>query len=112
MIGFFPEPYPDELCYSLFTRYCRRAGYRDRISTVRDLFGSKSFRAVVDMPRRPDYLIALLPPRHGYTADRFIDEHTLLPFYAAFLSQERVACVRAEMRQSSGRAKVRFLTHQ
>ena len=25
MISFFPEPYPDELCYSLFARYRRIA---------------------------------------------------------------------------------------
>src|SRR5262249_32669730 len=109
MIGFFPEPYPDELCYSLCARYCRRAGYRGRISTVRDLFGSGSFRAVVDMPSRPDSLIASLPPGHGYTVDRFIDEHTLLPFYAAFFPPKRVARVRAEMRQSSGQAKAHIL---
>jgi hypothetical protein len=109
MIGFFPEPYPDELCYSLCARYCRRAGYRGRISTVRDLFGSGSFRAVVDMPSRLDYLIASLPPGHGYTVDRFIDEHTLLPFYAAFFPPERVARVRAEMRQSSGQAKAHIM---
>ncbi len=104
MIGFFPEPNPDELCYSLYARYRRRAGYRGRISTVRDLFGSSTFRQVVDLPSRLDHLVAALPPGHGYTADRFIDEHTLLPFYAAFLSPERVARVRTEMRPSSGRA--------
>ncbi|MCI0338628.1 MAG: TnsD family transposase [Acidobacteria bacterium] len=107
MIGFFPEPYPDELCYSLCARYCRRARYRGRISTVRDLFGSTAFRAIVDLPSRLDQLIAVLPPGHSYTADRFIDQHTLLPFYGAFLSLERVARVRLAMRQSSGRAMAR-----
>ncbi|MCI0390528.1 MAG: TnsD family transposase [Acidobacteria bacterium] len=107
MIGFFPEPFPDELCYSLCARYRRRAGYRGRISTVRDLFGSTAFRAVVDLPSRLDHLVAALPPGHDYTADRLIDEHTLLPFCAAFLSPERVARVRTEMRQSSPRAVAR-----
>ncbi len=104
MIGFFPEPFPDELCYSLCARYRRRAGYRGRVSTVRDLFGSASFRAAVDLPSRLDHLVVSLPPGHGYTADRIIDEHTLLPFCAAFLSPERVARVRPEMRRSSSRA--------
>ena len=104
MIGFFPAPFPDELCYSLCARYRRRAGYRGRISTVRDLFGAAEFRAVAELPSRLDYLIAELPPGHDYTADRLIDEHTLLPFYAAFLAPERVARVRREMRQSASRA--------
>lgn len=104
MIGFFPEPFPDELCYSLCARYRRRANYSGRVSTVRDLFGSGSFRVAVDLPSRLDHLVASLPPGHDYTADRFIDEHTLLPFCAAFLSPERVARVRTEMRQSAPRA--------
>jgi hypothetical protein len=107
MIGFFPEPYPDELCYSLCARYRRRAGYRGRISTVRDLFGLRAFRTAVDLPSRLDHLIAALPPGHGYTTDRFIDEHTLLPFYGAFLSPERVALIRTEMGQPSGRTRAR-----
>jgi hypothetical protein len=107
MISFFPEPYPDELCYSLFARYRRRAGYRGRISTVRDLFGSRKFKMVVDLPSRLDQLIASLPPGHGYTTDRFIDEHTMLPFYGAFLSPERVALIRMEMGQPSGRSRAR-----
>ncbi len=107
MIGFFPEPYPDELCYSLCARYRRRAHYRGRIATVRDLFGSTACRAVVDLPSRLDHLIAVLPHGHHFTVDRFIDEHTLLPFYAAFLSPERLTRVRSEMRQSSCRAVAR-----
>jgi Tn7-like transposition protein D/TniQ len=107
MIGFFPEPYPDELCYSLFARYRQRAGYRGRISTVRDLFGLRRFRVAVDLPSRLDHLIASLPPGHCYTTDRFIDEHTMLPFYGAFLSPERVALIRTEMGQPSGRTRAR-----
>ena len=107
MIGFFPEPYPDELCFSLCARYRRRAHYRGRISTVRDLFGSTAFRAVVDLPSRLDHLGAALPRGHNFSADGFIDEHTLLPFYGAFLSPERLTLVRSEMRQSSRRAVAR-----
>lgn len=104
MIGFFPEPFPDELFYSLCARYRQRANYRGRTSTVRDLFGSASFRVAVDLPSRLDHLVASFPPGHDYTADRLIDEHTLLPLCAAFLSPERVARVRTEMRQSAPRA--------
>jgi hypothetical protein len=104
MIGFFPEPFPDELFYSLCARYRRRANYRGRTSTVRDLFGLASFRAAVDLPSRLDHLVASFPPGHDYTSDRLIDEHTLLPFYAAFFPPERVTLVRTEMGRSPRRA--------
>jgi Tn7-like transposition protein D/TniQ len=107
MIGFFPEPFPDELFYSLCARYRRRAGYHGRVSTMRDLFGSTEFKMVIDLPSHLDHLVASLPPGHDYPADRLIDEHTLLPFYAPFLSPERVARVRMEMRQPSGHARAR-----
>jgi Tn7-like transposition protein D/TniQ len=107
MISFFPEPYPDELCYSLFARYRRRAGYRGRISTVRDLFGLREFKVAIDLPSRLDPFIASLPPGHSYTTDRVIDEHTMLPFYGAFLSPERVALTRTEMGHPSGRERTR-----
>jgi len=107
MIGFFPEPFPDELFYSLCARYRRRVGYHGRVSTMRDLFGSAEFKMVVDLPSRLDHLVASLPPGHDYPADRLIDEHTLLPFYGAFLSPERVARVRMEMRRPSWHARAR-----
>ena len=76
-------------------------------STMRDLFGSTEFKMVIDLPSHLDHLVASLPPGHDYSADRLINEHTLLPFYAPFLSPERVARVRMEMRRPSGHARAR-----
>ena len=39
----------------------------------------------------------VLPPGHKYTADKLIDEHTLLPFYSAFTDCARVKLIRSEM---------------
>jgi hypothetical protein len=107
MIGFFPEPFPDELFYSLCARYRRRAGYHGRVSTMRELFGSTEFKIVIDLPSHLDHLVASFPAGHDYPADRLIDEHTLLPFYAPFLSPERMARVRMEMRRPSWHARAR-----
>ena len=38
MIAFFPEPYPDELLYSLFARYYVRSGYPIYRSAAEDLY--------------------------------------------------------------------------
>ena len=41
MIGFFPDPYPDELLYSVLARFQSRVQYPSRESLVRELFGTK-----------------------------------------------------------------------
>ncbi len=96
MIGFFPDPYPDELLYSICARYHHRAGYRAHRSTARDLFGARVV-AAIDLPSSLNHLIAALPPGHGYSVDQLIDQHTLLPFYAPFLPPERVSRLRRSM---------------
>jgi Tn7-like transposition protein D/TniQ len=97
MIGFFPEPYPDELLYSVCARYHQRAMYRSRAATARDLFGNESAKIAIDLPSRLSHLITVLPPGHGYSEERLIDEHTLLPFYAPFVPPERLLQLRQDM---------------
>ncbi len=101
MIGFFPDPYPDELFYSICARYSRRAGYRSQTYTTYDLFGARILVAIA-LPSNLNHLISVFPPGHRYTVDQLIDEHTLLPFYAPFLPPERVVKVRENMAERSG----------
>lgn len=96
MIGFFPDPYPDELLYSVCARYHQRAGYRANSYTARDLFGANVAAAIV-LQGRLNHLIAVLPPGHRYSVNQLIDQHTLLPFYAPFLPPERVSRLRSLM---------------
>jgi hypothetical protein len=96
MIGFFPDPYPDELLYSVCARYHHRAGYRAYSYTSRDLFGA-SAAAAIGLQGRLNHLIAALPPGHRYSVAQLIDQHTLLPFYAPFLPPERVRRLRSLM---------------
>ncbi|MGH9841723.1 MAG: TnsD family Tn7-like transposition protein, partial [Blastocatellia bacterium] len=97
MIGFFPDPHPDELLYSVCARYHQRAMYRSRAATARDLFGNESAKIVIDLPSRLSHLMTVLPPGHGYSEERLIDEHTLLPFYAPFVPPERLLQLRQDM---------------
>jgi Tn7-like transposition protein D/TniQ protein len=101
MIGFFPDPYPDELFYSICARYSRRVGYHSYTHATYDLFGARILVAIA-LPSNLNHLISALPPGHRYTVDRLIDAHTLLPFYAPFLPQERVVKVRENMAEDSG----------
>jgi Tn7-like transposition protein D/TniQ len=101
MIGFFPDPYPDELFYSICARYSRRAGYQSQTYTTNDLFGARILVAIA-LPSNLNHLISVLPPGHRYTVDQLIDEQTLLPFYAPFMPPERVVKVRESMAEDRG----------
>ncbi len=102
MIGYFPEPYPDELLYSVCGRYSDRVKYPNFKSLLRELFGERASIAAVDLPSHLNHLVTVLPLGHCYTVDRLIDEHTLLPFYSPFCPLERVNRTREDMRGDEG----------
>lgn len=90
MIGIFPDPYPDEIFYSICARLCERAGYSGNRVAMQDLFGYETTVASVVLPSHLDDFISRLPPGCMYTSDYLIAEHTLLPFYSPFLPPERL----------------------
>lgn len=75
--------------------------YANKTSATEDFFG-KGKTAIVDLPGRINYLIRSILPGHLYTADELINQHTLLPFYAPFLSENRAQAVRDHMRFEDG----------
>ena len=97
MIGHFPDPYPDELLYSVCARYSERMRYPSKQPVIRDLFGIRNVIAVVDLPSHLDHLINNLPPGNSYTLSALIDDHTLLPFYGPFLPMDRLERIRQDM---------------
>jgi Tn7-like transposition protein D/TniQ len=97
MIHCFPSPLPGELLYSVCARYSDRMQYSDKQFLNQELFGDKNVTTVLDLPTHLNHLISVLPPGYGYTAERLIDEHTLLPFYAPFLPLQRVQIIREQM---------------
>lgn len=98
MICVFPDPYPDELLYSVCARYSALMGYPNKITATCDFFGGTGVAAVVDLPNRLDHLINALPPGHLYSVDELIYRHTHYPFYAPFLPRDRALLVRDTMR--------------
>lgn len=88
MICIFPDPYPDELLYSVCARYGALMQYYNKTRATEDFFG-KGASAIVDLPGRIDHLISSMPPGHLYTSDELIDKNTIFPFYAPFLPKDR-----------------------
>jgi transposase len=101
MIGFFTDPYPDELLYSACSRYHRRAGNRSKEATALDLFGKGQTSIIVDFQTQIDYLVNQLPPT-TYTASRLIEQNTMLPLYVPFMTAERHVAIRHDMCGNGG----------
>ncbi len=103
MISFFPDPYPDELLYSVCARYQERVQYHSSRHTIEELFGAGTQTVVVAIPNHLGRLISVLPLGHHYTVDRLIDENTLLPFFSPFLEPERITLLRENMQGDTGK---------
>jgi transposase len=102
MMNFFPTPYPDELLYSTLARYCMRSGNIREIHNFEDLFGTRNCIAAMELPTQLDALIRNMPVNTKYTAEYFIYNHTLFPFLAAFIPQERADKIIQTMRNGEG----------
>jgi hypothetical protein len=104
MISCFPSPYPDEILYSVCARYSDHVQYSHRSSILHELFGNRSICPIVDLPCRLGHLVNNLFFRNIYTTDFLIDYHSLLPYYAPFLSPERLARIREQMVGGNGQS--------
>lgn len=102
MITFFPVPYEDEVLYSVLARYHVRSGNTSYKATMKDLFGSTSVTAVMDLPSNIQNLVNNMPLNSRYTEEYLIKSHTLFPFYSAFLPPERAEQVFESMKGENG----------
>jgi hypothetical protein len=100
MITCFPDPHHDELLFSVCARFDAAMIYPSKFTAVREMFGSTTASAAVDLPNRIDHLVGAILTPHCYIADGFIDDNTLFPFYAPFVPPARALAVRGEMRGS------------
>ena len=97
MITQFPDPYTDEILYSVYARYTDLMRFPNYRTSLKHLFGDYQVSVLVDLPNRIRRLNESLPPGHLYSIVEFIDKNTLFRFYAPFLSSERCALVTEEM---------------
>ncbi len=88
MIAFFPESYPDELMFSMFSRYYEKSGYMTYRSVAEDLY--------INRDTRPD--IEFINPlsddaKNCLTKNTCMEEqilnHTMFPYYARFLPADK-----------------------
>ncbi|MFT4413449.1 TnsD family Tn7-like transposition protein [Bacillus sp. UMB0728] len=102
MMTFFPVPYKDELLYSVLARYHVRSGNVSIKATQKDIYGIDSITAIMDLPSHIFRIMENLPVGHRYTSEYLITNHTLYPFYAAFLPVGHAAKVKESMIGDTG----------
>lgn len=98
MMNFFPTPYPDELLYSVFARYHIRSGNTTCISTLNEIFGKYCSSKSVDLPHDMDILVSNMPSNSQYTVEDLVLNHTMFPFYSAFMEEEKTDRILALMK--------------
>lgn len=102
MLSFFPKPYPDELLYSTLARYHIRSGNTSPKLTLQELFGTRTAIATADLPSNLGAVATNLSLISGITSQELVQNHTLYPFYAAFLPKERSQQVFEAMQSDQG----------
>ncbi|OJD60899.1 TnsD family Tn7-like transposition protein [Bacillus sp. NH11B] len=100
MLHWFPTPYPDELLYSVLARYHVWSGNTSPKMTTEELFGKRTFRSVWDLPANLNSLLNQLGSY--WDADQLIYNHTMYPYYAAFLLPKQAKQVKKSMLDSKG----------
>jgi hypothetical protein len=85
MIAYFPTPFPDELWYSICSRFSDHMRFGTETGVMQALYGSRHAIATVDLPHRLAALASKLPSGHPCTVDAIMDQHTFLSYYSPFL---------------------------
>ncbi|MCM3081680.1 TnsD family Tn7-like transposition protein [Brevibacillus invocatus] len=101
MLTAFPRPYPDELLYSVITRYHVRTSNSSPKWTLKELFGTDKVIPTFDLPSHLDRF-SIIVSHLGISTDDWIDHHTLYPLYAPFLPEHRAVRLRKLMKEEDG----------
>lgn len=96
-----PVPYPDELLYSVLTRYHLRSNNSSMKWTLREVYGTESVIPTIDLPSHLEAL-AIRNADSRLTVDQLIDDHTFYPYYIPFLTKDRAEQLRKAMKSSNG----------
>lgn len=100
---FFPTPYPDELLFSLCSRYYVRSGNISYKGTLDDLFSNRSLTASISLPSGISSLIKNMPPHSKINEEQLIHQHTLYLFNTAFLPDEQAKSIYQAMCSNDGK---------
>lgn len=95
-----PTPYPDETIYSVCARYADRMRFPAHYLVNELLFGRRHKKNSGGLFQGLTQVACWYP---HLSADDLLEHHTILPFFAPFLSVERLATVRKWMLNADGK---------
>lgn len=96
-LHFFPTAFPDETLHSLVSRYARLCGVRSCRAAFAGLKSAAAFSQNVAFPSHLRDFVDALPSGSELSVAEILMRHTLLPYYAPFLSMRQVEHARALM---------------
>lgn len=102
MLSFFPNPYPDELLYSLIARYHIRSGNTSPKITIQEIFNSQTTVATADLTSNLNALVKNLKYISNIRVNDLMYKHTLLPFYQPFIFPQRATQLIESMKAENG----------
>ena len=104
MLRTFPNPYPDELLYSLFVRHHIRSGNKIFKQTIEDLLGYVPHQLYgLALPSNLNFLVEKLRLISSQTAEDLISNYTLYSFYIIFLTQSEAFLLKNLMRKKTSK---------
>lgn len=103
MINFLPSLHKDELLYSVIARYRVMCGMVSKRAFVRDMFGKLIAQNSSFFPQHIHDFTDNLPPTSKISVEEIVFQHTMVPFYTAFLSEERFQNIYKTMEYCSNR---------
>ena len=105
MIAFFPQAYPDELLYSLLSRYHQRSGNARFVFTAEDIYkaGKVAHPSIEFVNPYTDDAMNWLTK--GKPWETVAEEHTMFPALIRFLPLERRREAREGVRSQNGNWK-------
>jgi hypothetical protein len=88
MLGFMPTPYPDEIYYSVLSRYHVYSGNKKTFNTIIDLFG-RQVMINVWWQGNLSTITGRFPVLYPLDKETIIYHHTLLPLFSLFMDKSR-----------------------
>ena len=108
-LSIFPTPYPDETLYSVICRYDLLTGRDSFRGTSEELFGRRT-NLTSEIPQCIGSLVKCLPDRTGLSAEYFIQNTTMFPYFKPFISKERDSVFREYMTAEVGSGEGKYFS--
>lgn len=108
---YFPQPYPNEILYSIIARYKEHSLFTSTIQVYNQLFSKGYVSANLIFPRHLEQLSNNVKLFLPYNTQAIIDKFTIIPCYKKFLSPEKYNQIIASLKYDDDKRVDRVLAY-